>query len=94
MTTMKPGAKDCERALKIKPLFYDAVLSPDRWRIALKAVVDWFPGSKGAAFYLFHAPEYDIQYFHANYGFTEEETTHYINFEDRIDGDPRLLAQL
>lgn len=94
MTTVKPGGKDFEMALKITPLFYDAVLSPDSWQTALKTLVDWFPGSKGAALHLFSVPDYDTQYLHVNYGFTEKETALYMAFEDRLQGDPRAPVHL
>ncbi len=81
--------EDIETALRITPIFYDALLSPDRWQIALKAVIDWFPNTKSAAFHMFNYPDISKQYFHVNCGFTEDETARYMAFEDRLNGDPR-----
>ncbi len=87
--TFQPSAEDYRTAHEITPLLYDAVLSPDRWQVALKAVVDWFQDAKGAAFHLFQFPEISEQYLHVNYGFTEDETALHTAFEDYVNGDPR-----
>lgn len=82
---------DYESALRITPLFYDAVLQPGRWETALKAMTEWF-AAPFASMHLQTAAGQFEHYLWFGYGFTEaakEDYLAYGNYGPEVDPRPR-----
>jgi hypothetical protein len=83
-----------QAALRITPLFYDAVLDPPRWSHVLGLLATEFEASVvnlNFANYDFTSPDAAIfsTYFYPE---DQEFTRRYLAFEDHVGGDPRLAS--
>ena len=86
-------AWEVETALRISPLFYDALLDETRWPVVLKEVADFCEADRGATAQIFgYDPLRNFAVFH--YGFSEDDINCYLQFDEHETGDPRVKPSL
>ncbi len=93
MTANKYTNEELETALRISPLFYDAVLDETRWPDALSVVANFCDGSRGASAHIFKISPPTL---YANYSWnmSEQDAKFFLSFDDHQNGDPRFKEHL
>jgi len=93
MDTSPYSKEDLETALRISPLFYDAVLDQTRWPDALQAMAEFCGGERGASVQLYKLDTATL-YSVYSYGMSESDEEYYLGFDEHLTGDPRLIEHM